>query len=136
MLIVWKFPKGIAGIGVARRAKRTMPPKCLENIGIFCFERRFSEQNSVIPLKSYSLASPVFLPPHTFLDWLRHWSWAAQNGHMRTACLRPLVYMVVKLNAHGNKHLLNVKFSYMEHCWWVTFSFTNLCKHIDKWNKR
>jgi len=30
------------------------------------------------------------------------------------------VYMVVKLHAHWHQHLLNVKFSYMEHCWWLT----------------
>jgi len=38
----------------------------------------------------------------------------------RAACLRPLVYMVVKLHAHWNKHLLNAKFSYREHYWWLT----------------
>jgi len=41
------------------------------------------------------------------------------RGHIQAACLRPLVYMVVKLHAHWNKHLLNVKFSYREHCWWL-----------------
>jgi len=40
------------------------------------------------------------------------------GGHMRPACLRPLVYMVVKLHAQWNKRLL--KFSYREHCWWLT----------------
>jgi len=29
-------------------------------------------------------------------------------------------YMVVELHAHWNKHLLNVNFSYREHCWWLT----------------
>ena len=29
-----------------------------------------------------------------------------------------LVYMVVKL--HWNKYLLHIKFSYREHCWWLT----------------
>jgi len=38
----------------------------------------------------------------------------------RAACLRPLVYMVVKLHAHWNKHLFNAKFSYREHYWWLT----------------
>jgi len=38
----------------------------------------------------------------------------------RAACLRPLVYMVVKLRAHWNKHLPDVKCSYREHCWWIT----------------
>jgi len=33
-------------------------PKFLENIGILCFERRFSKQNSVIRLKSNILAPP------------------------------------------------------------------------------
>jgi len=41
------------GIGVSRGAKGAVPPKkCLENIVILCFERRFSKQNSVIRLKS------------------------------------------------------------------------------------
>ena len=31
-----------------------------------------------------------------------------------------LVYMVVNLHAHWNKYLLYVKFSYREHCWWLT----------------
>jgi len=30
------------------------------------------------------------------------------------------VYMVVKLHARWHKYLLNVKFSYREHCWWLT----------------
>jgi len=34
--------------------------KFLENIVILCFERRFSKQNSVIRMKSYTLASPKF----------------------------------------------------------------------------
>jgi len=29
-----------------------------------------------------------------------------------------LVYMVVNLHAPWNKHLLDLKFSYMKHCWW------------------
>jgi len=40
-------------------------PKCLENIVILCFEKRFSKENSVIRLKSN------ILPPK-FLGWLRH----------------------------------------------------------------
>jgi len=47
--------------------KKAMPPTFLENIVIFCFERRFSRQNSVIRLKSNILAPPKFL------GWLRHW---------------------------------------------------------------
>jgi len=43
-----------------------VPPKCLEKIIILCFERRFSEQSSVIGLKSN------FLPHPKFLGWLRH----------------------------------------------------------------
>jgi len=43
-----------------------VPPKFLENIVILCFERRFSQQNSVIRLKSSILA------PTKFLGWLRH----------------------------------------------------------------
>jgi len=38
----------------------------------------------------------------------------------RAACLKLLVYMVVKSHVHWNKHLLNVKFAYREHCWWLT----------------
>ena len=61
-------------IGVARGAKRTMAsPKSLENVVILCFERRFSEQNSVIRLKSNILAPPKFFGPLKFLGWLRHW---------------------------------------------------------------
>jgi len=36
------------------------PPTCLENIAILRFERRFSEQNSVIRLKSNILSPPKF----------------------------------------------------------------------------
>jgi len=36
------------------------PPKCLENIVIFCFERRFSKRNSVIRLISNILAAQNF----------------------------------------------------------------------------
>jgi len=35
-------------------------PRFLENIFILCFEKRFSEQNSVICLKSNILAPPNF----------------------------------------------------------------------------
>jgi len=44
-------------MGVARGGpKGPFPPKkILENIVILCFERRFSKQNSVIRLKSYTL---------------------------------------------------------------------------------
>jgi len=48
-------------------------PKSLENVVILCFERRFSEQNSVIRLKSNILAPPKFFGPLKFLGWLRHW---------------------------------------------------------------
>jgi len=37
-----------------------VPPKFFENIVILCVERRFSEQNSVIRLKSSILAPPIF----------------------------------------------------------------------------
>jgi len=33
-----------------------------------CFVKRFSKQNSVIRLKSYTLAPPKFF------GWLRHWA--------------------------------------------------------------
>ena len=36
-----------------------LPQKFLENIVILCFERRFSEQNSVIRLKSNLLAPQI-----------------------------------------------------------------------------
>jgi len=39
------------------------PQKFLEHIVILYFERRFSEQNSVIRLKSDILAPPNFLAP-------------------------------------------------------------------------
>jgi len=45
------------------------------------------------------------------------------------------VYMVVKLHAHWSKHLLNVKFLTGTLASLVT-DFANLCRHIDKWNKR
>jgi len=35
-------------------------PKCLKNIVILCFDRRFSEQNSVICLKSNILDPQIF----------------------------------------------------------------------------
>ena len=41
-------------------------PKCLENIAVLCFERRFSKQNNIIRLKSnilvpqnFGLATPL-----------------------------------------------------------------------------
>jgi len=59
------------GIGVAGGGQRGhAPPKFLENIVIFCFERRFSKQNSVVRLKSNIFALPKFLA------WLRHCSLA------------------------------------------------------------
>ena len=39
-------------------------PKFLENIVILCFDRRFLKQNSVIRLKSYTFALPIFCPPN------------------------------------------------------------------------
>ena len=61
------------GIGVARGGQRGhAPPKCLENIVILCFERRFSKQNGVIRLNSNILSPLIFLPPSKFLGWLRH----------------------------------------------------------------
>jgi len=64
------------GIDVARGAKGAMPlPKCLENIAILCFERRFSKQNSVIRLKSNILALPNF--------WA---GYATEHRHSKTTC--------------------------------------------------
>jgi len=49
------------GTGVAREGKGAVPPsKCLENIVILCFKRRFSKQNSVIRLKSNILHPQIF----------------------------------------------------------------------------
>jgi len=48
------------------------PPKCLENMVILCFERRFPKQNSVIHLKSSILAQKKIFGPLKFLGWLRH----------------------------------------------------------------
>jgi len=55
-------------IGIDRgEPKGPFPPNFLENIVILCFERRFSEQNSVIRLKSSILDSPrIFWPPPNF----------------------------------------------------------------------
>jgi len=68
-------------IGVAMGwAKGAMPtPKFLENIVNLCFEKRFSKQNSVIRLKSNTLAPPNFLAPSKFLGWLRHWTHTNHN---------------------------------------------------------
>jgi len=64
-------------------------PKCLENIVIVCFERRFSKQNSVIWLKSNILALPKFL------GWLRHWR--------RLTSLRPCPpYICTSLSSYRN----------------------------------
>ena len=41
-------------------------PKCLENIAILCFERRFSKQKNVIRLKSNILPPQKFLAPQIF----------------------------------------------------------------------
>ena len=60
-------------IVIAREGQRGhAPPKFLENIVIWCFERRFYKQNGVIHLKSNILAAPTFLAPPKFLGWLRH----------------------------------------------------------------
>jgi len=55
-----------SSIDVDRAAKGAMPPKCLENIVILCFVRRFSEQNSasrlksnISPTKNFGLATPL-----------------------------------------------------------------------------
>jgi len=49
-------------IGVAKGGpKGHGPPKCLENIVILCFERRFSKQNSVIRLKTNIFPPPKFM---------------------------------------------------------------------------
>jgi len=42
-------------IGVASVDKGAMPPSNFWKMAILCFERRFSKQNSVIRLKSYTL---------------------------------------------------------------------------------
>ena len=58
---------GVGIMGVARGGQRSRAPaRFLEKTVIFCFERRFSTQNSVIRLKSNILAPPKFL------GWLRH----------------------------------------------------------------
>jgi len=63
--------------------KGAMPPKFLENIVILCFERRFSKQNSVIPLKSHTLTPPKFL------GWLRHCSYTITGKLFALICLAP-----------------------------------------------
>ena len=50
---------GVGIMGVARGGQRSRAPaRFLEKTVIFCFERRFSTQNSVIRLKSNILAPP------------------------------------------------------------------------------
>jgi len=62
-MVACNFDK-ILTIGVAKGAKAAgSPPKCLEDIVIFLFERRFFKQNSVIRLKSNILPPQIFLPP-------------------------------------------------------------------------
>jgi len=69
---LWFYPRQF--IGLARGGERGHgPPKCLENIVILCFERRFPKQNSVIHLKSSILAPKKIFGPLKFLGWLRHW---------------------------------------------------------------
>jgi len=47
-------------------SKRVMTPKFVENRVIFCFERPFSRQNSVIRLKSNILAPKFIRSPPNF----------------------------------------------------------------------
>ena len=74
----WQHLEKRSTMGVARGTKGAMPPKCLENIVILCFERRFSKQN--IRLKSN-------ISPPPFLGWLRHCAqhseldWDGQQSH-------------------------------------------------------
>jgi len=55
-------PIGWGGVmGVAKGGgKGAMPPKWLEFIVIFCFERRYPKQNSAFCLKSNILVPPNF----------------------------------------------------------------------------
>jgi len=54
-------------IGVARH-NPFRPLKFLENIVIFCFEKRFSKQNSAIRIKS-NILPPNFFAPPKLLGW-------------------------------------------------------------------
>jgi len=59
-----------------------LSPKFLENIGILCFERRFSKQNSVIRLISDILAFPKFRASYTTVQSYksgRARAWVCQN---------------------------------------------------------
>jgi len=68
--------------------KGPCPPKFFDDVVIFCFERSFSKQNSVIRQKSNILAAPQFFGPPKFLGWLRHWvdlpTTSPESMHMLT----------------------------------------------------
>jgi len=56
-------------------------PKFLEHIVILCFERRISEQNSVIRLKSNILPpKKIFGPPNSWTGY-SHWALGPPGGH-------------------------------------------------------
>jgi len=59
------------GIGVARMGGQRghALQQFLENIVILCFEKRFSNQNSVIRLKSNTLAPPNFWAGYATAAW-------------------------------------------------------------------
>ena len=84
-------------------------------------------------MKSHSCALATFLAQwNLILAHLQH-SLRSEISFLRTCNIPNLIsrspvetfhwlcdYMVVKLHAHWHKYLLNVKFSYREHCWWPT----------------
>jgi len=65
-----------------------MPPKkCLENIAILCFERRFAKQNSVIRLKSKLLAPPNFCADYAIVLTTLRTPMVLTYHEFKTVCL-------------------------------------------------
>jgi len=74
----------VCRIGVAKGGEGAIaPPKFLGDIVNLCFETRFSNQNSVIRLKSN------ISPQKKFLGWLRHWCAAEKRDSVER---RPEIY--------------------------------------------
>ena len=82
-----------------RRSQRgpKEPPEFLENITILCFEKRFSNQNSVIRLKSNILA------PSKLLGWLR--CYATETNPSNRTCVQELDIRMEQLYRTGQNNL-------------------------------
>jgi len=59
----------VFNIGVAGGGLRGHAPQILENLVIWCIERRFFKQNSVIRLKWNIVLPPKIFAPPKFLGW-------------------------------------------------------------------